>query len=126
MSYCRWGIDSDLYLYDAGYGYSLSLASRRHESDTPRPSEKYFWDIILGSDDKDVICERFKVWRDEQDQWREQATLVDIDLPFAGMSFGFDDTQDLIGFIRQLQELGYRIHEQLIQRVLEDPIVQDL
>lgn len=112
MSYCRWSTDDfqcDLYVYESCYGgYSVNVAGRRRVYHDPLPPEIDITVDIVG------YCNRMnEVMRIPHD-------LVDIDLPYAGESFDIEDAADVVTFLDELKNIGYRFPDYVTEAIKEE------
>lgn len=109
MSYCRFSSMSgrcELYVYYGYQGYSLTVAARRKVTTLP--------DIPEG--DLEALIARNKLVQENPDL----VQYVDINLPYAGKSFSFDEVQDCIAMVQELTALGYVVPPWLISVLQEE------
>lgn len=113
MSYCRWSSmdhKCDLYVYaDVHGGYTCHVAGMKRMSDTPYPESPDKWG--------ELPVEEFMKWREAQDKWMEESTLVPIGLPYDGESFYNQDRDTMVNTLITLKEAGYNMPDNLIETI---------
>ena len=90
MALCRWGDDSDLYIYEGPIGYDIHVARSRCIKPLP-PCAGFTGDI--------------------------NDYYADIGLPVDGMTFLEPTLDGLRSRVKELQAMGYRIEEGLLQEI---------
>lgn len=113
MSYCRWSSDNwkcDLYCYaDVSGGYTTHVAGRKrvgHIPDVP--------DILTTPSD-----EWTKAYKTQMAALKS-TKLIDIGLPYDGMSFNDDDLESFLDRVNCLKEAGYRVPMYVLEDIEEE------
>jgi hypothetical protein len=106
MSYCRWSSDcyqSDVYVYEGYDAFVINIAKIRYVSDQPRPIEPPITDV--------------KAWLaywDATREWVRNANQQIIGLPYDGMTFYCNTSDECASFLRELKAMGYSIPQYAI------------
>jgi hypothetical protein len=112
MSYCRFGYHSDVYCYDNGDEFIISIARYRHVSPEPFPEMMPDWHK---ADPQDVLA----IIQD-QEEWYRHAAMEPINLGWDGKTFGAKTTKAAVARMEAIREKGYRVPQEAIDALLED------
>lgn len=112
MSWCRFSticennISSDIYVYeDVIGGVTIHIAERKRKYEEFAPRMPNF---------QEVTPAEWIMANHRRSDWLEyNAPFYDINLPYAGETFNFNNKDDLIEKLDELRELGYNFPERV-------------
>jgi len=113
MSYCRFSHNDhqcDVYAYeDVNGGITVHVAGKRYVFKSPLPAPALPADSVAWFERHELVSEMLK-----------QATMVSIDLPYAGKTRDGMSYEDAAAFLQELRQLGYRVPQYAIDELLKD------
>lgn len=114
MSWCRFSticennISSSLYIYeDVAGGVTIHIAARKRINEELAPRMPNLADV--------TPAEWITANHKREDFLEDIAPLVEIDLPYAGETYNFNDKEELLKFLYNLKELGYNFPEYVFE-----------
>lgn len=125
MSYCRWSSDDfqcDIYCYySVGDFYQIFVAGNRIVGDIPKllPYPSKDGKIVDNTQDKEGWDAWFKRHQ-EQMNWLKTCERKPIGLPYDGQSFEEPDAQTCLDRLLELQKVGYRFPDYVLEAIKEE------
>lgn len=116
MSYCRWSSDNfgcDLYCYESADGFVTHVAKSRHVGQIPECDLS----LLMGSE---ADRQRFVDQHRRQSEWLSTCELAPIGGPCDGETFVDDDLESFLARLIELQGLGYRVPDSVIEDVRDE------
>jgi hypothetical protein len=110
MSYCRWGYNSDLYIYEAEDGFICHVAARRRVWQSPPPEFPKNGDL-----------KALTAWYEEYTSLLEDSQdFTPIQLQHAGETFSTDTAEEMAQVVEMLIAEGYLVPDYVIPSLREE------